>query len=75
MINPEYREKTSLNEELPFFTNREYEEIQRMRCNYGKMEHDLFFLYVFITSEGLCNEACEFLEDHFDDSVPFRIHE
>ena len=59
------------NHELPF--NYESNEIHRLHNAINRMEHELFFLYVFLTSEGICEEACTYLEDHQDDPVPFKM--
>ena len=60
----------SVNNELPF--GFESEEVRKLKYAVNKMEHDLFFLYVFLTSEGICDDALGYLENHSDDPVPFR---
>lgn len=60
----------SINHELPF--EYESDEIRKLKYAINRMEHELFFLYVFLTSENMLDEACEYLEDHCDNSIPFK---
>jgi len=48
------------------------EENLKLRQYIGKLEHDMFFLYVYLTANDCCDEACEFLECHEETRVPFR---
>lgn len=66
-----YNEQSDFKE-LPFDETVESKKIRKMQYRINRMEHDLFFLYVFLTSEGICDEACEYLENHSDDSIPFH---
>ena len=62
-------------EDLPFPENRRPEESVRLKLYTDRLEHDIFYLYVFLTSEGLDSEACEFLDSHEDDDIPFRFRQ
>jgi len=66
-----YNEKTSSGE-FPFNDSIESEKYRKMHLHLRRMEHDLFFLYVFLTSEGICDEACEYLQNHSEDPIPFH---
>jgi len=49
-------------------------EDNRDTQNYiAKLEHRLFYLYVYLASQEICDEACDFLEKHEDDPIPFRL--
>ena len=60
------------SDDLPFRESPLAEENRNLRSLIGKMEHDLFFLYVFLTAQEECEEACAYLDAHAEDSVPFR---
>jgi len=59
-----------LQEQLPFQESREAKECRMLRQYIGKLEHDLFFLYVFLSSNDLCSEAADFLSDREEDPSP-----
>ena len=40
-----------------------------------ELEHDLFFLWDYICSEGLWNKATKYLEEHKDEDIPFGYEE
>lgn len=39
------------------------------------LEHELFFLWEYLCSEGLWNEAKEYLEEHEADAIPFGYND
>ena len=60
-------------EDLPFEETPLSEENRKLKYYIGKLEHDLFFLYVFLTAQDDCEEACAYLQSHEEDPLPFRI--
>ena len=59
------------SDELPFREPPLAEENRKLRFLIGRLEHDLFFLYVFLTAQDECEEACAYLEAHEEDLIPF----
>lgn len=47
------------------------DRLKEMKDHIGKIEHDLFYLWMYLSSEGLINEAQEFLRDFEEDPIPF----
>jgi hypothetical protein len=39
----------------------------------GLMQKELFHIWCFLSSEGLNEEAVEYLREHFNDPVPFYL--
>ena len=56
--------------DLPFPVQNDDDRERRLSCYASRLEHDIFFLYVFLASEDLSSEACEFLKSHADDPIP-----
>jgi len=54
----------------PFQESDDAKECRMLRRYIRKLEHDLFFLYVFLSSNNQCSEAAEFLSDREDDPSP-----
>lgn len=52
-------------EERPESTSEE------IKGHVRKLEHELFYLWEYVCSEGLWSEAKEYIEDHEDDPIPF----
>lgn len=42
-------------------------------CNTGKLGRELFFLWEYICSEGLAEEARDYLEENADNWIPFDL--
>ena len=50
------------------------EELDTLKkCN-SSLQHDIFYLWVFLTSEELLDNAVEFLEEHASDGIPFYMY-
>ena len=68
-------------EELPFTDSSEKnndvfleaEEAFNLRHKCKTLEHDLFYLWVFLCSQELTEDAYDFLEEHHNDCVPFHL--
>jgi len=59
-------------DDLPFKESPLAEENRKLKRYISELEHDLFFLYVFLAANDSCDDACEFLESHGETRVPFR---
>ena len=47
------------------------EKLIRARSHIDELEHQLFFLWQYLGSEGMWADAEEYLEEHRDDEIPF----
>ena len=47
------------------------EKLIRARSHIDELEHQLFFLWQYLGSEGMWTDAEEYLEEHRDDEIPF----
>lgn len=52
-----------------------YRQKKSAREHIHDLEHELFFLWEYLCSEGLWNEAKEYLEEHEQDEIPFGYEE
>jgi len=59
-------------DDLPFKESPLAEENRKLKRYISELEHDIFFLYVFLTANDSCDDACEFLERHEETRVPLR---
>lgn len=59
--------------DLPFDESKPCDRERRLSAYVSHLEHQIFFLFVFLASEELSSEACEFLESHDDDPMPFSF--
>ena len=50
------------------------EELNELKKSNGRMQHDIFYLWVFLTSEDMLDRAVEYLEDHISDDIPFYMY-
>ncbi len=48
-------------------------EKESLRLKLKEASQKLFYLWEFVTSAGMQDDAREYLEEHEDDSVPFEI--
>lgn len=62
--------KEHCNNDLPFPEYDEKEDVASLKRYISKLEHDLFFLYVFLTANEDCETACEYLAEHAEDHSP-----
>lgn len=50
--------------------------LTNINCPYSaqavRLQRALFHIWCFLASEGINNEAMEYLRDHFEDPVPFE---
>jgi len=60
------------SDDLPFKESPLAEENRKLQRYICELEHDIFFLYVFLTSNDSCDDALEFLESHAETPMPFR---
>ena len=37
------------------------------------LERELFYIWLFLSQEGLCEEARDFVADHKDEPIPFEF--
>lgn len=73
-------EKTAYIKEYTGYVDPTPEELERMDAirntpvymqkKYEKLSRKLFLLWEFLATEGLCQEAREYLEDHKDEEMP-----
>lgn len=47
------------------------DNLEAMKAHIRETEHDLFYLWEYICSEGLWSEAKEYLDEHREDPIPF----
>lgn len=47
------------------------EKLLRAKGHIDDLEHQMFFLWQYLVSEGMWTEAEEYLEEHKDDELPF----
>lgn len=47
------------------------DKTEEMKEHIKKMEHDLFYLWMYLSSEGLFHEAQEYLQDFENEPIPF----
>lgn len=56
---------------------QEYKD-PRINCPYVsqsvRLERELFHIWCFLASEGINEEALEYLRDHFNEPTPFELH-
>lgn len=52
-----------------------YRQKKSAREHIRDLEHELFFLWEYLCSEGLWSEAKEYLEEHEQDEIPFGYEE
>ena len=50
------------------------EELNALKKSNDRMQHDIFYLWVFLTSEDMLDRAVEYLEDHISDDIPFYMY-
>lgn len=57
-----------------YFGFQNSEEKQRNTLDqFHKLQRESFYIWMFISSQGLWDEAHEFLEDNMDEPIPFEL--